>query len=332
MLWARKRGATARERSIYSFDSPDEEPRFAVKRWLAILAIGIVLLGIVAHVSYVRENTIQDARSQGLIAANLLSQNSARLFDMAEYLAVDMESRIAGRSWAHISADRDLWDAMDKAVGRFPYVSAVSVFDAEGVTRFSTIKFPPPDFSVSEREYFRQHQRIATQGGLESAVSRPLAGTWANRTIFFVSRPIRNADGSLRGVVGVSLRTDYFNNFLETFHLPFKPTLQLVRQNDGAVLAREPGEVSTGGEIVELPVRDVVTAGRVTQPLETDSAIITVQRLPQWPVHAVVSFDRAAVDAAWKAAVVDFVVIGAVAVAALIALAALSRGRRASWH
>ena len=81
-------------------------------------------------------------------------------------------------------------------------------------------------------------------------------------------------------------------------------------------------------EHVPEPVAATVTAGRLTQPLETPQALITVQRLPQWPVHAVVSFDREAVEQSWKSAAVDFVVIGAVAIAALIALAALVPGRR----
>lgn len=328
MLRFRKADGGDRGRSVYSFDTDDDSPRYAVKRWLALFAIGVVLLGVIGHVSYVRETTFATARSQGLIAANLLSQNSARLFDMAEYLAVDLEGRIGGRGWDAIAADRDLWEGTARAVARFPYVSAVSLFDTTGDLRFTTLAHPAPPFSAGDRDYFRAHLIGNAPTEAESIVSRPLWGSVANRPIFFVTRALRAPDGELRGVIGVSLRTDYFKNFLETFRLPFTPTLQLVRQNDGTILAREPGEPLADVQRVDEPVRSVVGSGRLTQPLETDAAIVTVQRLPQWPVYAVVSFDRAAVEAAWKAAVVDFVVIGAVAIAALIALAALAPGRR----
>lgn len=328
MLWFKKAGGVTRARSIYSFDGEDEEPRFAVKRWLAIFAVGVVVLGIVGHVTYVRDTTLAGARSQGLIAANLLSQNSARLFEMAEYLAIDLESRIDGRDWQSLGDDRALWESMAKAVARFPYVSAVSLFDPSGDLRFTSLEHPTPTFSAADREYFRSHLVSKTRTEGESIISRPLWGSVANRPIFFVTRSVRDADGTLVGVIGVSLRTDYFKNFLETFQLPYQPTLQLVRQTDGTILAREPGEPLADVVQVEDPVLATVTSGRLTHPLETDAAIMTVQRLPQWPVYAVVSFDRAAVDAAWKTAVVDFVVIGAVAVAALIALAALAPSRR----
>lgn len=333
MLWFRKTAAATRERSVYSFGGDDGEPGFAVRRWLAIFAVGVVLLGIVGHVTYVRDTTFAGARSQGLIAANLLSQNSARLFDMAEYLAVDLESRIDGQSWDAIASDRKLWEDMKRAAARFPYVSAVSLFDANGTIWFSTLGFPPPAFPVQEREYFKAHlERTAPGTGTNSAVSQPLRGSVGNRPIFFVTRPLRNADGTLYGVIGVSLRTEYFKSFLETFQLPYSPTLQLVRQSDGTILAREPGEPLHEVVRVSEPLLSAVTSGRLTQPLETETRIVTLQRLPQWPVYAVVSFDRAGVDAAWKAAVVDFVVIGAVAVAALVALAALApAGSRRPW-
>ncbi|SOD96652.1 hypothetical protein [Caenispirillum bisanense] len=327
MLRFRKADGADRGRSIYSFDT-DDSPRYAVKRWLALFAIGVVLLGVIGHVSYVRETTFQSARSQGLIAANLLSQNSARLFDMAEYLAVDLDGRIGGRGWDAIAVDRELWEASARAVARFPYVSAASLFDTTGDLRFTTLAHPAPSFSARDRDYFRAHLVSNAPAQAESIVSRPLWGTVGNRPIFFVSRGLKGPDGSLIGVIGVSLRTDYFKDFLETFQLPFHPTLQLVRQKDGTILAREPGEPLSDVERVGEKVRASLASGRLSQSLETDTAIVTVQRLPQWPVYAVVSFDRAAVDAAWKAAVVDFVVIGAVAIAALIALAALAPGRR----
>ncbi|GAA0569166.1 hypothetical protein [Caenispirillum bisanense] len=321
-------GDTARERNVYAFDMPDEEPRFAVKRWLAIFAVAVVILGVVGHVTYVRDNTFAAARSQGLIAANLLAQNSARLFDLAEYLAIDTVGRVSGRSLEDISADRALWQTLSATVSRFPYVSAVTLVDTEGNVRLTTLDFPPPPLNVLDRDYVTGHLNRPAGAREESLVSRPIFGPLAKRPVFFVSRPWHGPDGTLLGVVAVSLRSDYFQSFLETFRLPYNPTLQLVRQRDGAVIVREPG-----GEVVDIqhvpePILTTVTSGRLTQPLETAEALITVQRLPQWPVHAVVSFDREMVEQAWKSAAVDFVVIGAVAIAALIALAALVPGRR----
>ena len=320
--------ASPRERPVYAFDLPDEEPRFAVKRWLAIFAVAVVTLGIVGHVTYVRENTFAAARSQGLIAANLLAQNSARLFDLAEYLAIDTVNRVAGRSLEDIAADDALWRALNATIDRFPYVSAVTLVDTEGTVRLTTLEFPPPQMNVLDRDYVTGHLNRRADAPEESLVSRPIFGPLAKRPVFFVSRPWHGPDGSLLGVVAVSLRSDYFQSFLETFKLPYTPTLQLVRQHDGAIIVREPGGAVVDIEHVPEPVAATVTAGRLTQPLETPQALITVQRLPQWPVHAVVSFDREAVEQSWKSAAVDFVVIGAVAIAALIALAALVPGRR----
>lgn len=289
--------------------------------WLSLAAVAIIVAGIVGHVLEVRDNTHAAARNQARTASQLLAENTSRLIDTAEFLLEDVAERVAPMPWAAAASDYALWQRLAADASRFEHVEAIWLNDAQGQLQQVSLRFPSPASDASDRDFFRYF----ADGGRGSFISEPIVGRVTNEPTFLLTRPLLGGDDGtvFRGIVSVTLDTSYFSDFLETFDLPYNASIMLVRAADGRVLTSEPE--SATGQVVQEPLRSRIREDVFVSGFQEPGAVGWIRRLPEWPVYAVVRFDRAAIDAAWRGGVVNYVVIGGLALIALIGLAAYAR-------
>lgn len=294
-----------------------------VLMWLSLAAVAIIVTGIAGHVVQTRTQAYDAAARQAQTATQLLAENTARLFDTADFLLEDVEGTVERMSWPAIATDRALWAALRDDADRFDGIEAVWLNDARGRLRLVTLDFPAPHSIASDRDFFRHF----AEGGQGPYISEPIVGRVTGRPTFLLTRPIIDKPtGTWRGIASVTLDGAYFSTFLETFALPYDATIRLVRSVDGRVLASEPaGAETTGGEETDGAAPAHLEPGMASAAIDEPDAIGWVRRLSDWPAHAVVRFDRAAIDRAWIAQVASYVVIGGLALIALVGLAGYAR-------
>lgn len=289
-----------------------------VLMWLCLAAVAIILAGVVGHVLKVRQTTYAAATAQARVATDLLSENAGRLLDSADFLVETVRERVAGRDWEAISTDRALWQALRADAARFAHVDAVWLNDADGQLRLVSHAFPAPASDASDRDFFRYFRDGDDAGPY---ISSPLVGRVTQEATFLLTRRIAPADGGdMAGIVSVTLDSAFFADFLQTFGLPHNASMALVRHQGDVLVALPPGTAADVGEDVAA----VAAPGMVLAMIDDDEQIGWVRSLEQWPLYAVVRFDRAAIDATWIEAVTPYAVTGGLALLSLMVLAALA--------
>lgn len=281
--------------------------------WLSLAAMAIIVAGIVGHVLKVREATYASAAQQARVSTELLSENAGRLLDSADFLVDSARTRIAGRSWEAIAADRRLWGELRADAARFEHVEGVWLNDVDGDLRLVTLKYPAPASNVLDRDFYLHF----AHGNDGPYISQPIIGRVTNEPTFLLTRQLETPDGHLRGIASVTLDSLFFARFLETFKLPYEAGMALVRQA-GDVLVGVPPE---DAEAAAAQVRDALGHGTVSGSVSNDRVIGWVKRLDKWPLYAVVRFEREAIDAAWVQSVTPYVVVGSLALLSLLGLA-----------
>lgn len=282
--------------------------------WFAATAVVIGLLGLVGHVIKVRQNVYAAAYAQATTAADLLAENTARLFDAADYMIADTSDRTAALDWGAVEHSKALWTDLKQRSSRFPYVDAIWLNDATGRLRLSTVAYPVPASNAYDRNFFQAHLQ-PDQG---ATVSEPILGRVTKVPTFLLTRRLDEPDGSFRGIASVTIDPWYFHDFFGRFHLPYAASLQLVRSVDGSVLARQPGPPASEPGTASPTLRKAIDANPEGGLFADDSSIGAFVRSAGWPTYAVVRFDRAAIEAAWHEQVVIFLLAGGLTLIALL--------------
>ncbi|WP_141415208.1 hypothetical protein [Caenispirillum bisanense] len=294
--------------------------------WLSLAAMAIIVAGIVGHVLKVREATYGGALEQARVSTDLLSENAGRLLDTADFLVDSARARVAGRTWDAIAADRSLWQGLKADADRFEHVDAVWLNDLAGNLRLVTHAFPAPVSNVLDRDFYRHF----ADGRDGPYISQPLVGRVTEEATFLLTRRLNGPDGKLRGIASVTLDPDFFADFLETFELPYGADMTLVREQGDVLVSDPPGGGAGAAAVAAAQARDVIGHGVLSGPISDERVIGWVKRLDEWPLFAVVRFDRAVIDDAWVDAVTPYAVIGSLALLSLLGLAGFAHaGERA---
>ena len=155
-----------------------------------------------------------------------------------------------------------------------PQIQSIWVLDAEGQPVASS--FTPvaaADVQFADREYFRWHRAGGTPDGL--FFSELLLGRTTRSPFFDVSRARRNARGEFAGVVNVSLRPEYFQQFYADLSAD-EPGLAITMfRRDGAVYARWPQLAAP------LPLR-MASSSAVLQRVQAAKGSAPSARCPRW--------------------------------------------------
>ena len=108
------------------------------------------------------------------------------------------------------------------------------LFDASGNAILSTVQFPSPTLTVSDRDYFRMACRDrATQVG-QAVFSR-----YSDEVIFTISRPLHDPEGTFIGVVVLEMNTAFLTDFYDLLGFDLAPVISVFR-SDGQLVARHP--------------------------------------------------------------------------------------------
>jgi len=296
--------------------------RIVRRTMLVAIALPLAFLGMLAWTSH--ETATRKSREQAEAATQLAAEHISRLVQANAIVTRQVLARLARFAPHDIAGQQPLLhrELVHLADG-LPHINSIWIMGADGFPLASSLMPEVPRIDYSDREYFQFHK--ANRGDI--FVTRLLRTRSTQELFFDVSARWDGPRGEFRGLINVTLRPEYVNEFYRNI-AQANPALSVVLlRTDGFVIARWPEPPEVGERVPENhPLRAAMERedgdGWLPPADAASNAATLVRRLPQWPLAVAVSVDGDRVRSEWGRELVPLIV--ATAVATLLLLAALA--------
>jgi len=230
--------------------SPEAKLSFAYKRFVAVVAVCIVLVSaifvfvLIGSYRATESLALQTSRSIGMLVEQDLTRN-------IELLDLSLQAVIEGVANPKLMAlepslrQRALFDRSAAAAG----IGSILVLNENGDIVLDSRTTAHANANLADRDYF-QVQRASPNVGLY--VSHPFRSRLrGDDWTIGISRRLSHADGSFAGVVIAGISLSYFQQVLQKISLGKNATIMLL-SDDGHFLARYPFVPSLIGQNAPL--------------------------------------------------------------------------------
>jgi diguanylate cyclase (GGDEF)-like protein len=178
-------------------------------------------------------------------------------------------------------------------------VVQAAIVDAKGIIRASTSPLPNPPISVADREHIRV-QINSTADHL--FISKPVIGRASGAWSVQLTRRFNNRDGSLGGVLVISMNPEHFTAFYDKIDLGPAASIALIG-SDGVVRAsggRSPRRFALGQDLTGTSLFNNIHDGRNVSFEFTDKQVphpvlMTLRKVTGYPLWVSVGVSKAAV-------------------------------------
>ncbi|KAA5596281.1 response regulator [Blastochloris sulfoviridis] len=301
----------------------------------AIILVPLLVFTGAAAVSY--RNQFADASERLQRFLDVVHEHAVKVFETHELAAGQVNAMLDQLGDESIIAQQEPLNAKLKLlIERLPQVGAIWVLDETGHPLLSSNFVPAPrNLDLSDRAYFTVH-RDGRIGPGATYISEILQGRANPGVRFFQLTKRRDRAGRFAGVIAVSIRPDYFENFYQQAARSGFDAVGLIRA-DGSILARYPPRE-------DMKLRLSPTSGLMRAVVKTPDAgnyetvsdvdgverLMAYRRLPGESVYLTVGVDRARILANWRASLATHMIYGVPATLGLgvLALVAMRRTRR----
>ncbi len=283
--------------------APDHAPASARRSvaWMAALLVLASALAVAAALAYLRSEALRSGEKLTQSLAQVIEEQTTRTFQ-----TVDQRLQLVASSLQIMQNQRSADPVAVRAVlrdqlGDLPFVRAIWVLDTAGAIVFDSDE-GNLGTNLADREYFQVYQQRPTTGFHVSAVVRSrTTGTW----LISASRPLRNANGSLTGVIVAAVEPPYFDRLWRELELGTGSAVALFR-SDGTLMMRSPMDDKVMGKtFIDLPLfselRKAPTGTyTITSTFDVRLRLIAYRRLAAYPELAVlVGAQRSDILAGW---------------------------------
>ncbi len=246
--------------------------------WLVLVFALLTGMLLVPALLYVRAEAIRAAQERTEALSQVIAEQAARTLQ-----AVDSRLELAIGSLELLRA-AGLLDAqrarplLRAQLQDLPFVRAIWVLDPQGRIVQDSDEGNIGK-TVGDRDYFQVYRRDPAIGTYVGPLIRSrTTGTW----LFSVSRPIRNDDGMLSGVITAAVEPPYFEELWRSMDLGSSGAVVLYHRN-GQQIVRSPADASVVG-------RDFSTQPLFTQFLQNGDAGVYTRRSPVDGVERIVAY------------------------------------------
>ncbi len=300
---------------------------------LAAFVLPLILFIFMAVTSYRATQRVADQRIERTV--NILHEHGLKVFETVERAIAETNEIVRDMSDEQIRAnERELHGRLRAVVVSLPQLRSLWIFGPDGRALVNSIAYPTPDVDFSDRDYFRAH--VDRDAGLFFGQVLQPRQPYPDGEFFSVSRRRPSADGAFRGVVQVSLRPEYFEQFYSKLQSTYVGGYAAIVRQDGAVLARYPDL----HRIVDIPnaspLGDTMRArpdgGFIDRRSVADDTErrLSWQKLADLPVFVLAGTEISAIRSEWLSSMSGYLVFGIPATALMLGVMgmALQRTRR----
>ena len=301
-------------------------------RWLigcGIVLIAAVVAGTIIMVTNFRDRAILSNERELENAVQLLARHfdqelrdfmvvqgvlAAKIHDIGS--SDDFKQRMSTYEM-HLSLKSKLEGATD--------ATGVNIYDADGTLANSSVMFPVPAISISDRKYFR----FLKSSPSESLGVELLRGRVTGATVVLIACKLTGANGEFLGVATRGFSPAKFENFFSSISLG-KDAAISVHHRDGTLLARYPhveeviGKNFKTGNLVQAKLLESERGtARLISPVDGRERLVSVQALDQFPLTVVATTTVAAALSDWGASTKSIVVAAGLSVIVMAVTLAL---------
>jgi diguanylate cyclase (GGDEF)-like protein len=251
--------------------------------------------------------TISEQTKQALDGIDLVHKGIVSQIQSKDVRTTDRFDVLAGtEAWHNILLDR---------MSGLQQLQSIQLIDNTGKLINSSGMWPMPDLNVSDRDYF---QHFRADPSRSYFISQPLENRIGGRIIVYLTRPVRDPDGRILGLVLAGLRIPYFEDFYRAVSLEPDSAITLLR-DDGVALARHPKVSSPPPVRVAadsplftevLPHSDHGTFRQLSS-LDGADRFISVRKVKQYPAVVAVSAKADQILSRWNQAAATLFAVAA---------------------
>lgn len=299
-----------------STQTPSRSPRFFARTRLShfvaalgSLGLALIVAGTAIFTWTERTRLLRDAASQAESASLFLADHAARLFEVADVAILTTTAGLGTSDWDTIAKSNALYGSMKAVTDALPYISDIWLNDAEGRLRLTSLAFPSPESSATDRLAFKLIQHPGSGLVVGDLITAKLTG----KKTFLVARRLEWPDGGFRGMVSATADLAYFMDYWSRLSLPY-----------GSHVALRSASLSE--TFVEFPPQSLA----LTDPLVAPPAIVATSVVANVPLLVRVTIARGAVLGAWHRWLGTYLPLALGAALSLLALTgfAIRQGRR----
>ncbi len=244
---------------------------------------------------------------------DVLQEQALKVFETVDRIFPEVDEVVRGMSDDQIrAAQSSLAPRLQRIVGVMPQVQSIDLIGRDGrILASSGLDAARAGGDFSGRDYFSA-QAGSDAGTFVSDIHKAgppdAAGHDAASEVFDLSRRLNSPDGAFHGIIAVTVRPRYFDDFYAMIQQSPGNFYALVRA-DGVLLARYPDgnlrsrQLSPGSNLRRSAGEGVTHGLYSVKSAEMDGADrrIGFRKLRDYPVYAVAGTDTAAIRAEWFA-------------------------------
>lgn len=272
---------------------------------LTLNLLGALLCAIMLRSELKAETTLSEQQTAN--TAELLARGAAAMLDKAR-LEVDsvadrLEAEMAGPGVQRTG----IWPTVDRAVGRVPELQTIGLFDHAGAQICGLPTERCRGLKVADRDYFI-HYRDAPAS--DPALFGPVSSRLDGDPVLILARALRSSDGRFAGLAIGLLPLKAFEAIVATASLGPHGVASLRMAQPMTLLARAPvlpngqdaSHMAAISEVMRDHMQRAPLAGLFSAVSSVDGAtrINAYQRLPGYPVYALVGDAVVDSQAAWR--------------------------------
>jgi two-component system NtrC family sensor kinase len=293
-----------------------------ILHWLLVLSVVVPTVVLACAAWFGWREIYNEAIQQGARTAQILREHALKVFEAHEVIIDQIEELIRDMDWTAVRESEDVQRYLARLTRRQHLVTSIVLISPDGRSASFSNAFPAPAFDMSDRSYFNDLRHNRPVG---TYISEPVVGRVTGNRVMIVARARLTPDGLFDGVITVSISLDRFSEFYRGIISAEDNSVTLVRA-DGTVLVRQPP--ATTGALKFPPAGGFMRAiqagastSRNVAVMDGIERIYSIVPVGHYPVY--VSFGRsvASLRRMW---LLDFLIFGAFAVAAAVALFSVS--------
>ena len=282
-------------------------PETPLTRWLRAMVWGAALIPALLFASigwWGYQKAFSDAHEEVLRADATALGHAERTFEMAAIVAGSVRDAVQGSDAALRAREAEIHRRLVDTAVALPAIAAISVWDAQGREIASSRVYPVSRTeSIADRSYFRQ-LRVADRGLM---VSERLQGRESEQEFFSAALRRSLPDGSFAGVVVVSLRAEYFQDFYQSIASEKGGLATFVLfKSDGSLLTRWPAPPTATDRLpAHSEVLPLVRAGApqgllfIRSSFDGVRRLVSFRRIDEQPIYVAAALGESAILAGW---------------------------------
>jgi two-component system, NtrC family, sensor kinase len=278
---------------------------------VASLVLPAAVFGYASWVTYRDIQTAADERIERSI--DVMQQQALRVFETVDRTFAEVDEVVRGMSNEDIRAAQvNLHDRLDRIQGVMPQVQTIMILGRDGRPLASSrMEHVQADADFSGRDYFVA-QKSPNAGTYVSEVRPPrLPGNGDN--FFVLSHRLDAADGAFDGVIAVSVRPSYFENFYRLVGQTPGSFYALVRA-DGAIVPQDKTGTRqlSANSMFKIAIGKGAESGLFTVKSEIDGIPrrIGFRKLERFPVYALAGIETGEIESEWLSAIGSYLMFG----------------------